>query len=155
MRMLRSQENIEAQTRIENVMELKSNIVEFESTHEGGTLLDFLEEVALFTDIDRYDEQADAVTLMTMHSAKGLEFDTVFLGGMVEGIFPSHRSINSDEELEEERRICYVAMTRAKRKLYITCAQRRMLYGQTSFCRPSRFIGEVPEEYMEKKAKAR
>ena len=155
LRMLCSQENIEAQTRIENVMELKSNIVEFESTHEGGTLLDFLEEVALFTDIDRYDEQADAVTLMTMHSAKGLEFDTVFLCGMEEGIFPSHRSIDSDEELEEERRICYVAMTRAKRKLYITCAQRRMLYGQTSFCRPSRFIGEVPEEYMEKKAKAR
>ncbi len=88
LRMLRSQENIEAQTRIENVMELKSNIVEFESTHEGGTLLDFLEEVALFTDIDRYDEQADAVTLMTMHSAKGLEFDTVFLCGYGRGHFP-------------------------------------------------------------------
>ena len=145
----------EEQSRIEHIEELKSYIVNYENDHAEPSLAGFLEEMALYTDADQTGEDEDAVLMMTMHSAKGLEFDTVFLCGMEEGIFPSHRSMDSDEELEEERRICYVAMTRAKRKLYITCAQRRMLYGQTSFCRPSRFIGEVPEEHMEKKAKAR
>ena len=142
-------------SRAENVLELKSNIAEFEANHEGGTLADFLEEIALFTDIDRYDQQADAVTMMTMHSAKGLEFPIVFLCGVEEGLFPSYRSMDSEEELEEERRICYVAMTRAKRKLYITCAQRRMLYGQTSFAKPSRFIEEIPEERLDKHQRQR
>lgn len=155
MRMLENQKNNEARNRAENVMELKSNIAEFEATHEGGTLGDFLEEIALFTDIDRYDNQADAVTMMTMHSAKGLEFPTVFLCGIEEGIFPSYRSMDSDEELEEERRICYVAMTRAKKKLHITCAQRRMLYGQTSFAKPSRFIEEIPEDRLDKHERQR
>ena len=87
--------------------------------------------------------------MMTMHSAKGLEFPTVFLCGCEEGLFPSFRSMESDEEIEEERRICYVAMTRAKRQLHITCAKRRMLYGQTSYAKPSRFIGEIPAELIE------
>ena len=147
---LQHQNTQEAQGRIDNIMELKSNIAEFESTHENGSLAEFLEEIALFTDIDRYDQQADAVTMMTMHSAKGLEFPTVFLCGVEEGLFPSYRSMDSEEELEEERRICYVAMTRAKRKLHISCVQRRMLYGQTTFAKPSRFIEEIPEERLEK-----
>ena len=150
LKMLKNQNNQESQGRIDNIMELKSNIVEFESTHEKGTLPEFLEEIALFTDIDRYDQQADAVTMMTMHSAKGLEFPTVFLCGVEEGLFPSYRSMDSGEELEEERRICYVAMTRAKKKLHISCVQRRMLYGQTTFAKPSRFIQEIPEERLEK-----
>ena len=147
---LQHQNTQEAQGRIDNIMELKSNIAEFESTHENGSLAEFLEEIALFTDIDRYDQQADAVTMMTMHSAKGLEFPTVFLCGVEEGLFPSYRSMDSEEELEEERRMCYVAMTRAKRKLHISCVQRRMLYGQTTFAKPSRFIEEIPEERLEK-----
>ena len=155
LHMLETQKGHDAMSRAENVLELKSNIAEFEANHEGGTLADFLEEIALFTDIDRYDQQADAVTMMTMHSAKGLEFPIVFLCGVEEGLFPSYRSMDSEEELEEERRICYVAMTRAKRKLYITCAQRRMLYGQTSFAKPSRFIEEIPEERLDKHQRQR
>lgn len=151
LRMLENQNTQEAQGRIDNILELKSNIAEFESTHENGSLAEFLEEIALFTDIDRYDQQADAVTMMTMHSAKGLEFPAVFLCGVEEGLFPSYRSMDSEEELEEERRICYVAMTRAKKKLHISCVQRRMLYGQTTFAKPSRFIEEIPEERLEKR----
>ena len=117
---------------------------------ETPTLGEFLEEISLLTDVDRYDEEADAVTMMTMHSAKGLEFDTVFLVGVEEGLFPSYRSMEKNEELEEERRICYVAMTRAKKELYISCARRRMLYGQTSFAKPSRFIDEIPEACLQR-----
>ena len=140
---------MEGQTKIENVLELKSNMVEYCGRVENPTLEGFLEEISLFTDVDRYDADADAVTLMTMHSAKGLEFDTVFLCGMEEGLFPSHRSQETADEMEEERRICYVAMTRAKRKLYLTCASRRMLYGQTTYSKPSRFISEIPDELKE------
>jgi len=140
---------MEGQGKIENVLELKSNMVEYCSRAENPSLEGFLEEISLFTDVDRYDADADAVTMMTMHSAKGLEFDTVFLCGMEEGLFPSHRSMESDEEMEEERRICYVAMTRAKRKLYLTHVSRRMLYGQTTFSKPSRFIEEIPDDLKE------
>jgi len=140
---------MEGQTKIENVLELKSNMMEYCSRTETPTLEGFLEEISLFTDVDRYDADADAVTLMTMHSAKGLEFDIVFLCGMEEGLFPSHRSQETEDEMEEERRLCYVAMTRAKRKLYLTCAARRMLYGQTTFSKPSRFISEIPDDLKE------
>ncbi len=147
---LEAQDTIEARGRIDNIRELKSSIVEYCERAENPTLGEFLEEISLLTDVDRYDEEADAVTMMTMHSAKGLEFDTVFLVGAEEGLFPSYRSMEKNEELEEERRICYVAMTRAKKELYISCARRRMLYGQTSFAKPSRFIGEIPESCLQR-----
>ena len=141
---LQRQNNEEANGRIDNIMELKSNIADYCQRTENATLAGFLEEISLITDVDRYDAEADAVTMMTMHSAKGLEFPTVFLCGCEEGLFPSFRSMESEDEIEEERRICYVAMTRAKRELHITCAKRRMLYGQTSYAKPSRFISEIP-----------
>ena len=145
--MLEANADKEGRARIENVLELKSNIVEYEERTENPTLGGFLEEIALFTDLDRYDTDTDAVTMMTMHSAKGLEFPTVFICGVEEGIFPSYRSMESEQELEEERRLCYVGMTRAKRVLHLTNCRRRVLYGQTTYGRPSRFLGEIPEEY--------
>ena len=144
----------EARGRIENIQELKSNIADYcaQAAAVGltPTLEGFLEELSLISDVDKYDENADVVTMMTMHSAKGLEFPRVFLCGAEEGLFPSYRSMESDEELEEERRLCYVAMTRAKKQLFITCSQRRMLYGQTVYSRPSRFISEIPEELLDR-----
>ncbi len=143
----------EAQGRLENIQELKSNMVDYqkraEEAGEPATLEGFLEELSLISDVDKYDENADVVTMMTMHSAKGLEFPKVFIVGAEEGLFPSYRSMESELEMEEERRLCYVAMTRAKRELYITCSKRRMLYGQTSYGKPSRFIGEIPSELVE------
>lgn len=139
----------EAQGRIENVMELQSNLADFASRTEQPTLAGFMEEISLFTDIDRMDTEADAVVMMTMHSAKGLEFPYVFLCGMEEGIFPGFRTLGQDEELEEERRLCYVAMTRAKEELYLTCAERRMMYGQTRYSRPSQFLEEIPAQYLD------
>ena len=136
----KSDENL---TRIENVRELKTNIISF-MNESGGTLFDFLSETALYTDLDRdADADADRVLLMTMHSAKGLEFDTVFIVGAEEGIFPGIRSIGDHAEMEEERRLCYVAMTRAMRKLIFTSAKRRMLFGKTNAALPSRFIREI------------
>ncbi len=152
---LQRQNSEEANGRIDNVMELKSNIADYCQRTEHPTLAGFLEEISLITDVDRYDAEADAVTLMTMHSAKGLEFPTVFLCGCEEGLFPSFRSMENEEEIEEERRICYVAMTRAKRELHITCAKRRMLYGQTSYAKPSRFIAEIPTELIEDRSPRR
>ena len=149
LRMLSELPRAESESKTENVMELKSNISEYCSDTREPTLNGFLEEIALFTDIDRYDVNADAVTMMTIHSAKGLEFENVFLCAAEEGIFPSYRS-ETGEQIEEERRLCYVAMTRAKRNLYISCAEHRMLYGQTSYARPSRFISEIPEEFVKK-----
>ncbi|SHH75215.1 DNA helicase-2 / ATP-dependent DNA helicase PcrA [Sporobacter termitidis DSM 10068] len=137
-------------TRIENVQELKSNIVNFLREMPEGTLFDFLNEIALYTDIDQYDKNADSVVMMTMHSAKGLEFDTVFIVGAEEGIFPGVRSIGEAEEMEEERRLCYVAMTRARKKLYFTAARQRMIFGRTTAGRTSRFVDEVSSENIEK-----
>ena len=148
--MLESSDDQENVTRLENVMELKSNIVTYLKENEGGDLNGFLAEVALFTDIDRYDTETDCVTLMTMHSAKGLEFPTVFIIGAEDGIFPGIRAIGDPGELEEERRLCYVAITRAKEKLYITAARQRMLFGRTSANPLSRFIDEIPDEDAEK-----
>jgi len=132
-------------SRIENVRELKTNIIAFVNEN-GGSLFDFLSETALYTDLDRDDQSTNRVLLMTMHSAKGLEFDTVFIVGAEEGIFPGVRAIGEPGEMEEERRLCYVAMTRAKRKLYFTSARRRMLFGRTSASEPSRFIREISDE---------
>ena len=139
----------EAQGRIENVMELKSNLADFSARTEEPTLAGFMEEISLFTDIDRMDAESDAVVMMTMHSAKGLEFPYVFLCGMEDGIFPGFRTMGNEEDLEEERRLCYVAMTRAKRELYLTCAERRMMYGQTRYSRPSQFLEEIPGQYLD------
>ena len=118
--------------------------------NEDTTLPDFLEQVALVSDLDSYDGDLDRVSLMTMHSAKGLEFDTVFLVGAEDNIFPSYRSINDPAEMEEERRLAYIAITRAKRMLYVTHTSYRVLYGQTMRNRLSTFIREIPEEYIEK-----
>ncbi|MGN0586308.1 MAG: ATP-dependent helicase, partial [Oscillospiraceae bacterium] len=139
----------EGAARMENINELKSTMVEYmENAGEGYSLSGFLEEVSLFTDIDKLDESSDAVTLMTIHSAKGLEFTNVFIVGMEEGIFPGVRSMDSLEDLEEERRLAYVAVTRAKKRLYITHAQQRMLFGSTNRNLISRFVKEIPADYI-------
>lgn len=142
-------QGFEGEGRLENIMELKSNLIKYAEESEEPSLSGFLEEIALYTDLDNYDADADAVVLMTVHSAKGLEFPQVFLAGMDEGIFPGRAALNYPEELEEERRLAYVAITRAKQKLTVTTVQSRMLYGQTSWSRPSRFIAELPPEVME------
>ena len=142
-------QGLEGQTRIENIEELRSSILKFQEESPDGTLSDFLEEVALYTDLDRTDLQDDSVTLMTMHSAKGLEFPYVFVAGCEEGIFPGRMSMNSPDEIEEERRLAYVAITRAKKKLYLTTAAQRMLFGQTTWNKISRFAQEIPEELVE------
>ncbi len=146
--MLENKNDIESRTRAENVRELKSSIVTYMESTDTPTLAGFLEEIALYTDIEQYDPEADAVVMMTMHSAKGLEFPHVFLAGMEEGLFPGARAIGEPDEMEEERRLCYVAITRAKKSLTLTHAKQRLLYGRTSFNRPSRFLGEIPEECL-------
>jgi len=148
IRMLSDKINEENTSRIENVEELKTNIIGFVN-ESGGSLFDFLSETALYTDLDRDDQSSDRVLMMTMHSAKGLEFDTVFIVGAEEGIFPGARAIGEPGEMEEERRLCYVAMTRAMRRLYFTSAQRRMLFGKTSASKPSRFVREICPEHIE------
>lgn len=142
--MLQQNDDIENRTRLENVRELKSSILSYMENAETPTLAGFLEEIALYTDIEQYDQNADAVVMMTMHSAKGLEFPYVFLVGFEEGLFPGMRAIGEPDEMEEERRLCYVAITRAKKGLFISCAKQRMLYGRTSSSRPSRFLNELP-----------
>ncbi len=142
--------NDEALAKRDNIEELKSNIVNYMSSVTEPTLGGFLDEIALFTDIDKLDENSDYVTMMTMHSAKGLEFPTVFIVGMEDGIFPPLRSIGSSEDMEEERRLCYVAMTRAKKRLYLTAARRRMLFGHTAANSLSRFVNEIPDEDIQK-----
>ncbi|MBR3816850.1 MAG: UvrD-helicase domain-containing protein [Clostridia bacterium] len=136
--------------REENINELISNLMTYEKENEGATLSGFLEEVALMTDIDNYNAQTDAVVLMTIHSAKGLEFPVVFIPGMEEGIFPGVQSMYSTEDIEEERRLAYVGITRAKKNLYLSHAQTRMLFGTTSRNIPSRFIVEIPDALTEK-----
>lgn len=138
----------EGLTKIENVEELGSNIKKYCEENDDPSLFGFLEEVSLLTDIDNYDENADAVTMMTMHSAKGLEFKHVFLVGMEDGIFPGNQSLFSQRDMEEERRLAYVAITRAKEKLYITNAATRMLFGQTNRNRPSTFLREIPHSLL-------
>ena len=144
----------ESLSRIENIRELKSAIIKSMETN-GGDLYGFLDEAALYTDIDNYDRSEDAAVLMTMHSAKGLEFPVVFLIGAEEGLFPSAMVIGNNDEMEEERRLCYVAITRAKEKLYITCAAQRMLYGRTGSNLPSRFVDEIPASLTERQGTER
>lgn len=160
--MLNAEDSIEAKTRIDNIKELMSmakEFVELENDDDDefeaefkpdGSVGSFLENMALLSDIDNYDKDEDATVLMSMHGAKGLEFPVVFIVGVEEGLFPSAKSAQSSEELEEERRLCYVAITRAKRKLYITVTSQRMLFGQTSISRPSRFLAELPNELIAK-----
>lgn len=139
----------EGQTRMENIGELKSTMMKYEQENPEGTLEGFLEEIALYTDLDDMNDQDDSVLMMTMHSSKGLEFPVVFLPGMEDGVFPSVRSIYEPEELEEERRLAYVAITRAKKKLYISHAYERMVFGTTNRNRLSRFAGEIPDDKLE------
>lgn len=135
--------------RVNNIKELSSMFIKYEEESEDANLSEFLEDVALISDIDSYNEDEDAVVLMTLHSAKGLEFPVVFIPGMEEGIFPGNQSMFSEEDLEEERRLAYVGITRAKKKLYLISSQQRMLYGQTSRNMPSRFLREIPSSVID------
>ena len=146
--MLNSEGTKETEIRFDNLMEFIGVAIEFENENAENSLGDFLDSIALVSDVDNLDESTDAVTLMTMHSAKGLEFDNVFLVGMEEGLFPSKRSIEEDVQTEEERRLCYVAITRAKKHLFITNTKKRTLYGSTTYSIPSRFIDEIPEKLL-------
>ena len=137
--------------RLQNILELQSNLKRYAEENPEGDLTGYLEEVALYTDLDTLSDESDAVILMTLHSAKGLEFPVVFIAGVEEGIFPSSMSTYSTAEMEEERRLCYVGITRAKTKLHLINANTRMLFGSTTYCRPSRFIDEIPDEYTEGK----
>ena len=145
----------EAQARVENLQELLTVAREFITAEEGeeDSLEAFLNHVALVADIDSADLETDRMMLMTLHSAKGLEFPTVFLIGMEEGIFPHFRALNSPDEMEEERRLCYVGITRAQRNVFLTRAQSRMIYGEVQVNRPSRFLSEIPESLLEQKQK--
>lgn len=148
---LKVSENDDAQDRVDNINELSSNIIKYqEDNGDEASLSGFLEEVSLMTDIDNFDETADSVVMMTMHSAKGLEFPAVFLPGFEEGIFPGLQAIYNPTEIEEERRLAYVAITRAKEELYILNAESRMIFGSTSRNKPSRFLSEIPEELVER-----
>ncbi|HBZ12672.1 MAG TPA: ATP-dependent DNA helicase PcrA, partial [Clostridiales bacterium] len=146
------EDTTESKTRIENLGEFISVITEFEKNEEtGNTLGEFLENISLVSDIDGYDENEDSAVLMTIHSAKGLEFPIVFLSGLEEGLFPGMRSMESDDDIEEERRLCYVAITRAKEQLYITKTISRTIHGKTMPTTASRFFKEIPVEYLEDK----
>ncbi len=149
--MLEMKPTEENKTRLENVKELKSSIQAYVQNAELPTLAGFLEEIALYTDLEEYHEGDDAVVMMTMHSAKGLEFPHVFLVGLEDGLFPGMRAIGDQEEMEEERRLCYVAITRAKENLTISYARQRMLYGRTNSALPSRFLREIPEDIVERR----
>lgn len=146
---LENENTIEAETRIENLEELLTVAMEFEKEEAENSLAEFLEGITLSSDADEVDENQDKVTLMTLHSAKGLEFPVVFLVGMEEGIFPGYKSIQEEAELEEERRLCYVGMTRAKQNLFLTCARTRTIFGSTSCNAVSRFMKEVPKDMLE------
>ena len=149
--MLNAKDTEENKTRLENIRELKSSILSYLENAEIPTLAGFLEEIALYTDLEQYNDSDDAVVMMTMHSAKGLEFPNVFLVGFEDGLFPGMRAIGDAEEMEEERRLCYVAITRAKQSLTISYARQRMLYGRTSASLPSRFLKEIPENCVVRK----
>jgi DNA helicase II / ATP-dependent DNA helicase PcrA len=138
----------EAISRVENIKELISVAKEFENNSADNTLQAFLTTVSLITDLEKLDENVPAVTLMTMHSAKGLEYPVVFIAGLEEGIFPHYRSLMEPSELEEERRLCYVGMTRAKNRLFLTSADERLIFGETWYNKPSRFLEEIPQNLI-------
>ncbi|MFB5674629.1 DNA helicase PcrA [Paenibacillus terreus] len=150
---LQNENTLESQSRLENIDEFLSVTMEFEKNNEDKSLVSFLTDLALIADIDSMndadEDQQDAVTLMTMHSAKGLEFPIVFIVGMEEGVFPHSRAFLDNEELEEERRLAYVGITRAEQQLFLSCAQMRTLFGRTTANPPSRFLDEIPEELKE------
>ncbi|MDD6327249.1 MAG: UvrD-helicase domain-containing protein [Lachnospiraceae bacterium] len=157
---LQAEKTDEAKARIENLEELKNKIVKYEEDAEYPNLTELLEEIALVADVDSEEDSEEAtpkVTLMTLHSAKGLEFPYVFIGGMEEGLFPSKMSMDSDDPdaVEEERRLCYVGITRAMTKLYLSAASQRMMHGTTNYCQTSRFISEIPNDYIEKESNER
>jgi DNA helicase-2/ATP-dependent DNA helicase PcrA len=149
MMMWQEENTEEATERVENLFEFISAIKDFEAANPGAALSDFLDSVALISDIDNYEEKSDRLTLMTLHSAKGLEFKSVFLVGMEEGLFPHSRSADDPEQLEEERRLCYVGMTRAREELYLFSAKARNIYGEARYQVRSRFIDEVDPEHIE------
>ena len=146
---LENENTIEAENRIENLEEFLTVAIEFEEQYAENSLSQFLEGITLSSDLDNIEETEDSVTLMTLHSAKGLEFPIVFLVGMEEGIFPGYKSISEPQELEEERRLCYVGITRAKEQLYLTCSKQRTIFGSTSYNQVSRFLKEIPEDLLE------
>jgi len=146
---LEIENTVEAENRIANLEEFLTVAIEFEDESADNTLSDFLEGITLSSDIDNADEEQDSVTLMTLHSAKGLEFPVVFLVGMEEGIFPGYQSMQDPQELEEERRLCYVGVTRAKENLFLTCAKQRTVFGSTSCNMTSRFLNEIPAELLD------
>ena len=146
---LEDENTTEAENRIENLNEFLTVAIEFEEQSADHSLTEFLEGITLSSDLDGMEETQDSVTLMTLHSAKGLEFPAVFLVGMEEGIFPGYKSIGEPKELEEERRLCYVGITRAKEKLFMTCAKQRTIFGSTSFNNVSRFIKEISPSMLD------
>ena len=146
---LENENTVEAENRIENLEEFLTVAIEFEEESAENTLSEFLENITLSSDIDNIEETEESVTLMTLHSAKGLEFPVVFLVGLEEGIFPGYKSISEPNELEEERRLCYVGITRAKQDLYLTCSKQRTIFGSTSCNAPSRFLKEIPCELLD------
>jgi DNA helicase-2/ATP-dependent DNA helicase PcrA len=147
---LEAQRTIEAQGRVENVKELASVAADFVSLQPDATLAEFLERIALVTEADALDDgEQSRLVLMTMHNAKGLEYPVVFVIGMEDSVFPHHRALSDPDELEEERRLCYVAFTRARERLYVTSAWSRMLFGATNANPPSRFLREIPPELLE------
>ena len=146
---LRSERTDESVSRLENLQELVNVTSEYDATTEGGSLSNFLESITLMSDIDSLNESGEAVTLMTLHSSKGLEFPVVFLMGLEEGVFPHSRALRDDSELEEERRLCYVGMTRAREELHMTYARRRAMYGQPNFNPRSRFIDDLPPQILD------
>ena len=147
---LKADKKTENESRIENLKEFIGVARDFEKSEENPNLETFLSQLSLVSDIDNADIEDDRVTLMTLHSAKGLEFPIVFMIGMEEGLFPHSRTLMNPDEIEEERRTCYVGITRAQRKLYLTNARQRTIYGKTQAFPPSRFLKEIPDEYVER-----
>ena len=143
VKVLEKDDSIESQTRIDNIMDFVSVALNYEENNVSSDLEDFLATLSLLSDVDKTADTDNMITMMTVHSAKGLEFPVVFLVGMEEGLFPISRAFDNDKDLEEERRLCYVAITRAERILYITNAKQRTIYGRTSYTLPSRFLSEM------------
>jgi DNA helicase-2/ATP-dependent DNA helicase PcrA len=146
---LKEERSDEADERLANLQELVSALEEFERTSEERTLSAFLEQVALISDLERGEQGQDSVTLMTLHSAKGLEYPVVFMIGMEERLFPHVRALDDPAQMEEERRLCYVGMTRARERLFLSNARRRRIFGQDQHNPPSRFIRDIPREFLD------
>jgi len=149
LKALEDEKTDDAEARIENIGQFVNVAVEFENEEAENKLSDFLENLALISDLDSVSEDQDSILLMTFHTAKGLEFPVVFMVGMEEGLFPSYKSISENEEVEEERRLCYVGITRAREHLYLTCAKCRTIFGNTSYSAPSRFVNEIPKNFVD------